>query len=158
MGAVLVGGVEGLEVFEETADAAGELDAAREAARDEMNDAALSTDDSSFAIARRKKHRIDMVAITSLASWYTMLASNNPFSQKKTSRSAHALEKKKKVPVSSSVAAAAANSCSAAAAALEISVSRSGKYFFLMLSVVLTANVPERSQISTTRFTFSYKV
>ena len=64
------------------------------------------------------------------------------------------------VPASASAIAAtvaAAASCSAAAAALEISVSRRGKYFFLMLSVVCAANVPERSQISTTRFTFSYK-
>lgn len=68
MAPVLVGGVEGLEVFEETADAAGELDAARDAARDEMNDAALSADDSSFAIARKKRHTIDMVAVPSLAS------------------------------------------------------------------------------------------
>jgi hypothetical protein len=35
-------------------------------------------------------------------------------------------------------------------------VSRRGKYFFLILSITVAENVPERSQRSTTRFTFSY--
>lgn len=39
-----------------------------------------------------------------------------------------------------------------------VAVSRRGKYFFLMFSTTVAENVPERSQRSTTRFTFSYIV
>lgn len=51
---VVVGGVEGLEVLLEPTDAAGELDAARDAASDVINDAALSADDSCATLAIRK--------------------------------------------------------------------------------------------------------
>jgi hypothetical protein len=153
---VEVGGVEGLDVLDEAADAAGELDAAREAASEVINDAALSADDSCSTLAIRNYMEKTLPYIVNRLIHYASKQQCHTAGRIKDFALAV-----KKVPVSASAAAAAAAaaaSCSAAAAALEISVSRRGKYFFLMFSVVFAANVPERSQISTTRFTFSYKV